>query len=125
MVTLAQSHQHRSQQWTLLEIEGRPRHFASDSHSFSLTFKFWDLPQVYEGQSEAGFSGMNDLHRLSLLHFESGSPDFMAPDNFSVRPLQRCQIQSACTADGQSFVVNRNFRGKYLAVTPNLLLAEL
>src|SRR5258708_17720914 len=124
MVTLAQSHQHRSQQWTLLEIEGRPRHFASDSHSFSLTFTFWDLPQVYEGQSETGFSGMNDLHRLSFLQFESGSPDFIAPDNFSERPLQRGQVQWACTADGQSFVVNRNFRRSYLAVKPNLLLGE-
>src|SRR5258706_1125234 len=124
MVTLAQSHQHRSQQRTLFEVERRPRHFASDSHSFSLTSKFWDLPQVYEGQSEAGFSGMNDLHRLAFTQFESGSPDFMTPDNFSERPLQRGQIQWACTADGQSFVVNRNFRRSYLAVKPNLLLGE-
>src|ERR1700719_3692437 len=99
MVTLALSHQHRSQQWTLLEIKRRSRHFTSDSHRFSFAFKFRNLPQVDEGQSEAGFSGMNDLHRLSFLQFESGSPDFMAPDDFSERPLQRSEIQWACTAD--------------------------
>src|ERR1700704_2401702 len=124
MITLAQLHQCRSEQWSFFEVEGFLRHLTSDSHRFSLTFEFWDIPQVYEGQSEASFSGMNNLHRLAFMQFESGSPDFMAPDNFSERPLQRGQVQWACTADGQSFVVNRNFRRSYLAVKPNLLLGE-
>jgi len=124
MVTLAQFHQHSPEQRTLFEIEGRVRRFPSDSQRHSLTFEFWDIPQVYEGQSEASFSGVNDLHRLALTQFESGSPDFMAPDNFSEGPFQRDQIQWACTANGQGFVVNWNFRRSYLAVKPNLLLGE-
>ena len=83
MVTLAQFHQHGSEQWSLFEVERGPRHLTSDSYRFSLPFEFWDISQVYEGQPEASFSGMNDLHRLAFMQFESGSPDFMAPDNFS------------------------------------------
>jgi hypothetical protein len=124
MVTLAQFHQHGSEQWSLFEVERRPRHLTSDSYRFSLPFEFWDISQVYEGQSEASFSGMNDLHRLAFMQFESGSPDFIAPDHFSQGPFERDQIQWACTANGQGFVVNRNFRRSYLAVKPNLLLGE-
>src|SRR5260370_42127618 len=100
MITLAQFHQRRSEQWPLFEVEGRPRHLTSDSYRFSLTFEFWDIPQVYEGQSEAIFSGMNHLHRLALVQFESGAPDFMAPDNFSEGPFERDHIQWARTANG-------------------------
>src|SRR5882762_7602253 len=124
MVTLAQFHQHCSEQWTLSQIEWRARRFPGNSHRHSLTFGFWGIPQVYEGQSEAGFSGMNDLHRLAIMHFESGSPDFMAPDNFSEGPFQRDHIQRFSAANGQRFVVNRNFRWNYLAVKPNLLLGQ-
>src|ERR1700676_4168918 len=124
MVTLVQFHQHRSEQWTLFKIEWRARRFPSDSERHLLTFELWEIPQVHEGQSEASFSRMNDLHRLAFTKFESSSPDFMAPDNLSEGPFQRDQIQWACTANGQGFVVNRNFRWSYLAVKPNLLLGE-
>jgi hypothetical protein len=38
---------------------------------------------------------MDHLHRLAVAQFESGSPDFMAPDSFSKGPFQRGHIQWA------------------------------
>src|ERR1700676_2955742 len=97
MLALSQFYQRRSEQWPLFEVEGRPRRLTSDSHRFSLTFQFWDIPQVQidERQFEASFRRMNHLHRLALVQFESGAPDFMAPDNFRKGPFQRGHIQRA------------------------------
>ena len=95
MIALAQFHQDRSEQRPLFEVEWSPRRLASDSHRFSVTFEFRDILQICDRQLEASVRGMNHLHRLALPQFESGSPDFMAPDKFSKGPFQRGHIQRA------------------------------
>src|SRR5882762_10529545 len=118
MIALAHFHQGRSEQWPLFEVEGRSRRLTSDSHRFSLAFEFWNMPQVQvdERQSEGSLSRMNHLHWLPLVQLESGSPDFMPPDNFTKGLFQRGHIQWAGTTNSQRFVVNRNSRRSHLAV---------
>ena len=109
VVAVAQPHQERAAERTLLQVERADGVRAGQRPRVGLGVKA--LAQVHLGQGDRA-RGADHRHRQAVLHDEGGTPGFVPTQELGEGVLEGGNVEPVRTADADPLVANRHVAGE-------------